>query len=74
MGFPVPLNNWFGGSFNEYAHEILLDKTTIERGQIDNKNISKILSSKNLLNDHSLAMKIWMLINVELFNRKYFDK
>jgi asparagine synthase (glutamine-hydrolysing) len=73
MGFPVPLNNWFGGSFNEYAHEILLDKITIERGQINYKNIYKILSSKDLLDNHSLAMKIWMLINVELFNRKYFD-
>lgn len=73
MGFPVPLNNWFGGSFNNYAREILLDKITIDRGQLNNKNIYKILSSKDLLNNHSLAMKIWMLINVELFNRKYFD-
>ena len=73
MGFPVPLNKWFGGSFNNYAREILLDQKTINRKLINTKEISKILLSNKLLDNHGLAMKIWMLINIELFNRKYFD-
>jgi asparagine synthase (glutamine-hydrolysing) len=72
MGFPVPLNNWFGGAFKQYAKEILLDKRTQERGQINSKNIEKWLNADSLKKDHSFAMKIWMLINIELFNRQYF--
>lgn len=74
MGFPVPLNNWFGGAFKQYAKDILLDKRAIERGQINAKNIEKWLNAERMKNDHGFAMKIWMLINTELFNRQYFDK
>ncbi|MBF0198405.1 MAG: asparagine synthase C-terminal domain-containing protein, partial [Planctomycetes bacterium] len=31
MGFPVPLNDWFGGHFNEYARDILLSEKAKER-------------------------------------------
>jgi asparagine synthase (glutamine-hydrolysing) len=74
MGFPVPLNNWFGGHFNEYAKNILLDKRARERGLYNIKNIENWLNSDRLSKDHSFAMKIWMLINLELFCRKYFDE
>jgi len=73
MGFPVPLNRWFGGKFNKYAKSILLSKKAINRGIFNIEHIKKILNSKELFNNHSLAMKIWMLINIELFIRKYFD-
>ena len=74
MGFPVPLNNWFGGHFNEYAKNILLDDKARKRGLYNTKNIEKWLNSDRLSKDHSFAMKIWMLINLELFCRKYFDE
>lgn len=74
MGFPVPLNNWFGGHFNEYAKNILLDKRAKGRGLYNIKNIEKWLNSDRLSKDHSFAMKIWMLINLELFCKKYFDE
>jgi len=74
MGFPVPLNKWFGGSFNSYAKEILLSKKAKERGIYNIKNIEKWLNSNKLSTDHSFAMKIWMLINLEIFNKKYFEK
>jgi len=73
MGFPVPLNNWFGGDFNDYAKEILLSDISKARGVYNTDNIQKWLNSNRLSNDHSFAMKIWMLINLELFQIKYFD-
>ncbi len=73
MGFPVPLNSWFGGRFNEYAKEILLSDVAKNRNIYNINNINKWLESERLSNDHGFAMKIWMLINLELFNRKYFD-
>ena len=73
MGFPVPLNRWFGGEFNSYAKRILLSKKAINGGIYNREYIKEILNSNLLFENHSLAMKIWMLINIELFVRKYFD-
>jgi len=72
MGFPVPLNSWFGGKFKDYAKEILLDQQTRDRGQFNTKGIEEWLGSPRMFKNHGFAMKIWMLINAELFNRKYF--
>jgi len=72
MGFPVPLNDWFGGHFNEYAKEVLLSDEAKARGIYNYDNIEKWLNSDRLKKDHSFAMKIWMLINLELFAKRYF--
>ncbi len=72
MGFPVPLNRWFGGQFKDYAKGILLDSKTTARGQFNSKGIEDWLNSPKMLENHGFAMKIWMLINIELFNRKFF--
>ena len=72
VGFPVPLNEWFGGSFNSYAKEILLNDKARSRGIYNIKEIEERLNSNILYEDHSYAMKIWMLINIELFLKKYF--
>ena len=62
----------FGGDFKEYAKNILLDPKTISRGQINAREVEKWLASPAMAEDHGHAMKIWMLVNIELFNRKYF--
>ncbi len=72
MGFPVPLNDWFGGHFNDYAKKILLSDEAKNRGIYNIKNIEDWLKSDRLSEDHNFAMKIWMLVNLELFVRKYF--
>lgn len=72
VGFPVPLNSFFGGEFKGYAKDILLDEETNRRGQLNIKEIEKWIDSPKMSRDHSYAMKIWMLVNNELFNRKYF--
>jgi asparagine synthase (glutamine-hydrolysing) len=74
MGFPVPLNSWFGGHLNEYAKDILLSQEAQNRGIYNTENIKQWLDSNRLSTDHSFAMKIWMLLNLELFNKKYFSK
>jgi asparagine synthase (glutamine-hydrolysing) len=73
VGFPVPLNEWFGGNFNSYAKKILLSESAKNRSLYNIDNIQKWLNSDRLSIDHGFAMKIWMLINLELFNKKYFD-
>jgi asparagine synthase (glutamine-hydrolysing) len=73
MGFPVPLNNWFGGYLNNYAKKILLNKKACSRGIYNTKNIRELLEDPQLRKDHGAAMKVWMLINIELFLRKYMN-
>lgn len=73
MGFPVPLNKWYGGKFNNYAKDILLSEKAKNRGIYNIKNVETWLNSDRLSVDHSFAMKIWMLLNIELFLDKYFN-
>jgi len=74
MGFPVPLNHWFKGGFNSYARKKLLSTKAKDRDLYNTEEIEKVLSSKKIQTNHSLAMKIWMLVNLELFLEKYFDE
>jgi asparagine synthase (glutamine-hydrolysing) len=73
VGFPVPINNWFGGEFREYAKKILLTETSKLRGIYNIPNLKKWLDDDKLYDKHHFAMKIWMLVNLELFFVKYFD-
>jgi asparagine synthase (glutamine-hydrolysing) len=74
MGFPVPLNDWFGGKFHDYARDILLSSNSRTRGIIDANGVSSWLGNDDLAVDHGHAMKIWMLVNIELFCEKYIDR
>lgn len=71
MGFPVPLNDWFGGRFREYARDRLLSPAARERGIYNVQGLEAVLAGDQLKDDHSLAMKIWMLVNLELFCEHY---
>jgi len=72
MGFPVPLNRWFRGRYRETIKEILLDKRTRERGIFNTRAIEKWLRSERL-SEHSFALKLWYLLNLELWFREYID-
>ncbi len=73
MGFPVPLHNWFGRNFNRYAKDVLLSQKAKQRKLYNYENLDRWLNDNRLETDHSFAMKIWMLINIEIFMQKYFD-
>lgn len=67
MGFPVPLSKWFGGKFREYAASRILSGHLVKE-QIINKNyVAQLLKEDSLARNQSLAMNIWMLLNIEIF-------
>lgn len=72
MGFPVPLDRWFGGGFKNYARDLLFSKQALSRGLYNQQGIENWLQGDKMLHSHSAAMKIWMLTNLELFMRAYF--
>ncbi len=74
MGFPVPVHSWLGGDFNKFAREILLDSRAGDRGLYNQKNLEKYLGDHDLFREHRFGLKIWMLVNLELWYRDYIDK
>ena len=75
-GFPVPLDDWLSGKFRKYTKNILSSRVAKNRKIYNIDNIKKILDSDSdkLREDHRFAMKIWMLVNLELFIGEYFDE
>ncbi len=72
VGFPVPLKEWFEKDLNHYAKKILLSKTAINRGLFNIQYIQSLID--NIHNNRHLVITLWMLINLELFIRIYFDE
>jgi len=42
MGFPVPLNDWFGGRFRGYARDMLLGGRSTERGMYNTPELTPV--------------------------------
>src|SRR5207248_8418793 len=73
MGFPVPFATWTRGAWNAVARDVLLDRTTRQRGIMDARAI------ETLLRDHAAGTtdggdRIWSLLNLELWYRTFIDK
>ncbi len=73
MGFPVPIHKWLGEEFNAFAKDILLDRKALDR-KCYSDNLEKLLHNRELFSDHDFGIKIWMLVNMELWQRAYIDK
>mgnify|MGYP000209034577 CR=1 FL=1 len=66
IGFPVPLDDWFG-SIEKLARKVLIDADWLKTDKLD----SLLIECK----EESISGQIiWMLINIELFRKKYFKK
>lgn len=66
MGFPVPLNDWFG-DISELGSEYLSDAPWIKEGGLD-------LLNESIKSEGRYSQILWMFINVEIFRKKYFEK
>jgi asparagine synthase (glutamine-hydrolysing) len=73
MGFPVPLDNWFNNSLRDIAFSTILDSNSYVKNIINIKNIESLLNKKTYESKYDyFGKKIWMLINLELWMKKYF--
>ena len=71
MGFPVPLDKWLGGNFSALAKSIIEQPNNIANQVIDTEFVLSLLEDESLAKNHSLAMKVWMVINLFVFCDKY---
>ncbi len=72
LGFPLPMNDWMK---DDKIKQIYLDNETLNRGIFDKKYLLKLfdlnLNTNSNLNFDFLGKKIWMLVNLELWIRRF---
>ena len=72
-GFPVPLDLWFKGDFVDYAKKILLKKNAKINSIINQKRLEEWIDKNiNENKDEQFGQKLWMILNVEIWMKKYF--
>ncbi len=70
-GFPVPLTSWFRGELLERTRELLLNPKTISRGYFQRGYVEGLF--RNIAGGHDLGRRIFSLVVLELWHRKYMD-
>ncbi len=71
-GFPVPLHFWLGGENLKLAQEILLDDSSKRLGLWNHDYIEKYLTAENISKSHANGLKIWMMMNFNIFHNTFF--
>lgn len=73
LGFPTPLDQWLRSGLLQSARDLLLDKTSRERGLFDQSALARLLDRPQRLPYDFYGKKVWMLMNVELWFREFID-
>ena len=71
-GFAVPLGQWFRGQLSSFTRDLLLSKTSIERGIFNKQYVERLIE----MNDRgrALDLQLWTLITFELWCRRFIDE
>jgi asparagine synthase (glutamine-hydrolysing) len=73
QGFCVPMADWLRGDLRGFAAEILLDRTTRDRGYFRETSVREMLDQHaGHRADHS--NRIWALLVHELWHREFVDR
>jgi asparagine synthase (glutamine-hydrolysing) len=71
-GFAIPLGRWFRGQLSLYVRDLLLSRTSLNRGLFRKSYIERLIE----LNDRGrpLDLQLWTLITFELWCRRFIDE
>ncbi len=69
MGFPVPLHIWAKNRTSGFVRDILMSKTSRERGIFNHDSIEKLIGS-----ERAFGRSLWGLISLELWFKEFIDK
>lgn len=70
MGFPVPLDKWFRGKFQNLAKDLLLSSDSKSKILYNPRALAGLLDHDTEFVQENHGMHIWMLINTELWMRE----
>ncbi|HEX4310724.1 MAG TPA: asparagine synthase (glutamine-hydrolyzing) [Acidobacteriaceae bacterium] len=68
-GFPVPFNTWLRTDLKGYVHDVLLDRTTLERGYFNRATIEGLLKAN--AESGAYAKEVLSLLTLELWHRAF---
>ncbi len=71
MGFPVPVGSWFRGAFRRVIDEYVLSERALRRGVFNAPYVRELVARHAAGENH--AERLWMLINFEIWQRRFFD-
>ena len=68
----MPIATWFRGELYDKTREILMDELTLSRGYFRPEYIDNLLK-RHKSGKQDLSRRIFALLNIELWHRKYID-
>jgi asparagine synthase (glutamine-hydrolysing) len=71
MGFPVPVGSWLRGPFRHVLDEYVLGQRARQRAIFDHEFVRSLVARHLAGEDH--AERLWMLINFEVWQRRFID-
>lgn len=71
MGFPVPLASWLRGPFRCILEDYVLGARARERGIFNPKYVQQLVARHLAGENHT--ERLWMLVNFEIWQRRFFD-
>jgi len=72
MGFPVPVGRWLRGPFRPLVDELVLGPRALERGLFDPGALRRLAQAhRSGAAEH--GDRLWLLINLELWQRMFLD-
>jgi asparagine synthase (glutamine-hydrolysing) len=72
MGFPVPLGEWLRGPYWSLVEAFVLDSRAVQRGLFDPAAL-KTLAHEHRVGAADHAERLWLLINLEMWQRLFID-
>ncbi len=73
MGFGVPIDRWFRGELKDELRAVLLDPISLDRGIFRPEAVRTLIEEhESGLRDH--AYRLWALLMLELWFRRYLDR
>ena len=71
-GFGVPLGAWFRGNLGYYARDLLLDRTTLDRGYLNESVVRSVLDAHRA-GQGDRSLQLWALMMLESWHRDLGD-
>ncbi len=73
QAFAVPVDEWLRGPLREFAGDVLISKTTRERGWLSPDGVHRLFDA-HVRGDGSYGQPLWNLLCLELWARVFFDR
>jgi len=72
QGFSIPLDRWLREDLADCVRDVLLDRTTRDRGYFHQPQVEHMLTS-HMNGPVGYGRELWTLLTVELWHRMYID-